>query len=284
MERKALGKGLGALLPDRQTPATETSGEIQQIALTQIIPNRNQPRSEFGDGDLKELAASLKQNGVLQPILVRRIGDGAYELIAGERRVRAAKLAGLTKIPAIVRVSSDRESMEFALVENIQRKDLNPMEAARAYHRLTTEFGLTQEEVAKRVGKDRSSVANIARLLHLAPEVQDLVESGQLSIGHAKVVLAMERPEEQITLAHRIVSGHLSVRQAEALVSPSPKEPAPAKKAGRPQDRAYGDLIERLQKRLGTRVTLMKGRKGSRLVIHCFSADDLDRVSDVILG
>ena len=185
MEKKALGKGLEALLPERRPLHTSPTGEIQELPLDQIMPNRYQPRREFADWELAELAESVKQNGVLQPILVRRKGDGFFETIAGERRLRAAKLAGLQRIPAIIRNSSDEQSMELALVENLQRKDLNPMEAARAYHRLINEFAFTQDTVAQRLGKDRSSIANIIRLVNLPNEIKMLVESGAISTGHA---------------------------------------------------------------------------------------------------
>ena len=185
MEKKALGKGLEALLPTVQFKApTLPTTDVQEILLTQIIPNRYQPRTTFSEDEISELSESIKKNGLIQPVMVRRKGDGIYELIAGERRLRASKLAGLATIKALVRNSSDEQAMELALVENLQRQDLNPMEAARAYHRLITEFGLTQEQVAQRIGKDRSSIANIARLTNLPNDIQVLIESGQLTTGH----------------------------------------------------------------------------------------------------
>ncbi len=282
MEKKALGKGLGALLPERRPLHTSPAGETQELPLDQIMPNRYQPRREFADWELAELAESIKQNGLLQPILVRRKGDGFFETIAGERRLRAAKLAGLRSIPAIVRNSTDEQSMELALVENLQRKDLNPMEAARAYHRLINEFAFTQDTVAQRLGKDRSSIANIVRLVNLPNEIQVLIESGAISTGHAKVILGLPRPEGQIKLARRIVEGQLSVRQAEKAAAGESR--VSKVKTGIRQQKAYPDLEDRLQKRLGTRVSILKSRRGGKIVIHYFTSAELDRLLEAILG
>ena len=212
MEKKALGRGLDALLPTGRTTAEPERGDVQELRLESIVPNRFQPRQQFSEVELAELTASLKQNGLLQPILVRRKGDGIFELIAGERRLRAAKLAGMQNIPALVRNVSDQESMVLALVENLQRDDLNPMETARAYRRMLNEFGLTQEAIAQKVARDRSSVANLLRLMSLPPDVQQMVESDQLSAGHAKVILGLITPAAQLHLAQQIVKDHLSVR------------------------------------------------------------------------
>lgn len=282
MEKKALGKGLDALLPDKSGRQPAAHGEIQQLPVTHIIPNRYQPRRAFAESDLAQLAESVKQNGLLQPVLVRRTGDGAYELIAGERRLRAAKMAGLEMIPAIVRNSSDPQAMELALVENLQRKDLNPMEAARAFHRLFIEFGLTQDMVALRLGKDRSSIANISRLVNLPSEIQQEVEAGRLSTGHAKVILGLGLPEAQLSLARKIVEGQLTVRQAERLAATQARSSKGRRgsRAGKP----YPDLEERLQRRLGTRVSILTGRKGGKVVLHFFSPDELDRLVETLLA
>ncbi|MGH7256140.1 MAG: ParB/RepB/Spo0J family partition protein [Nitrospirales bacterium] len=282
MEKKALGKGLDALLPDWRPRAVGGQGEVQQVPVGQILPNRFQPRTAFSEAELQELADSVRQNGMLQPVLLRRRGDGAYELIAGERRLRAAKQAAMDTIPAIVRNATDQQAMELALVENLQRKDLNPMEAARAYHRLLTEFGLTQEMIALRLGKERSSVANIVRLVCLSKELQLEVETGRLSAGHAKVLLGLDRPEAQRVLARRIIDEHLSVRQAETLASQlrtshQPKGKPAAKKA-------FPDLEERLRKQLGTKVAILKGRRGGKIVLHYYSSDELDRLVETLLG
>jgi len=283
MEKKALGKGLGALLPDSLPKILPIERETtQDIPLDRIVPNRYQPRQTFDADELTQLAESVKRNGVLQPVLVRRKADGYFELIAGERRYRAAKSAGLKSIPAVVRNSSDEQSMELALIENLQREDLNPMEEARAYHRLVTEFGLTQESLAQRFGKDRSSIANSLRLLNLPNEIHRLIESLEISMGHAKVLLGLSRPELQIKLAKRIIDGQLSVRQTEHLIA-SELRAGKTKAAGR-RLTAYPDLEEKLRKRLGTKVMISKGRKGGRIEIHYFEPADLDRLTDMILG
>ncbi|WP_447975301.1 ParB/RepB/Spo0J family partition protein [Nitrospira sp. Kam-Ns4a] len=281
MEKKALGKGLDALLPDRG--AKKLPGEEgESVALSEILPNPYQPRTDFAEEDLAELADSIKRNGLLQPLLVRRKGDGRYELIAGERRLRAARLAGLQQVPVIVRHCTDQEAMEFALVENLQRKDLNPMETARAYHRLLREFGLTQDALAQRVGKDRSSVANLVRLVHLPSEIQQDIEAGRLTVGHAKALLALDEPEEQLRVARRIASESLSVRQAEQWIAQAARARRTRRRGSRAS--AYPDLEQRLQRRLGTRVAITKGRRGGTLVIHYFTPEDLDRLIEILLG
>lgn len=283
MEKKALGKGLGALLPDSLPKILPIDRETtQDVPLDRIVPNRYQPRRTFGSDELAQLAESVKRNGVLQPVLVRRKADGYFELIAGERRYRAAKSAGLTSIPAVVRNSSDEQSMELALIENLQREDLNPIEEARAYQRLVTEFGLTQESLAQRFGKDRSSVANSLRMLNLPNEIQHLVESIKISMGHAKVLLGLSRPELQVKLAKRVIEGQLSVRQTEQLIASELRTGKTKAATHRPT--AYPDLEEKFRKRLGTKVTISKGRKGGRIEIHYFEPADLDRLADMILG
>ena len=282
MEKKALGRGLDALLPTSRSTADPERGDVQELRLESVVPNRFQPRQQFSEVELAELTASLKQNGLLQPILVRRKGDGIYELIAGERRLRAAKLAGMQKIPALIRNVSDQESMVLALVENLQRDDLNPMETARAYQRMLNEFGLTQEAIAQKVACDRSSVANMLRLTSLPAGVQRMIEADQLSTGHAKVILGLTTPAAQISMATQIVSGQLSVREAERLVQGH----AEAKKSGKRPIRVplRSDLEERLQKRLGTRVDVQKGRRGGKIVIHYFSPEELDGVLERLLN
>ena len=282
MEKKALGKGLEALLPEGRFKAAPLERDVHEIPLINIIPNRFQPRTDFTEADLAQLADSIKQNGVLQPVLIRRKGDGLYELIAGERRLRAAKIAGLLTVPAIIHNSSDQQAMEMALVENLQRQDLNPMEAARAYHRLIQEFGFTQEAVAQRIGKDRSSIANIARLVNLPDEIQRLVESGLLTTGHAKVILGLAPLQAQLTLARQIVENQLSVRQAEKIAAngSATKRTAPPQ----PTYPAYPDLEERLRKHVGTKVSIIKGRSGGKIVLHYFAPAELDRLLEMLLG
>ena len=286
MEKKALGKGLDALLPIRDQVGGAPSQIIQQIPLEQILPNRHQPRKEFTEGDLRELAESIKQNGILQPVLVRRTGDGFFELIVGERRFRAAKMAKLSTLPVIVRTSSDDQSMFLALVENIQRRDLNPMEEARAYSRLMTEFGLTQEILSDRVGKDRSSLANISRLLTLPSEIQKMVESGQLTLGHAKVILGARGVDAQRQLARRIVQTHLSVRDAEKLLVRLRDGEERRSRGHRPKNgsRPYPEVEEELRKRLGTKVMIRSRGRGGEIAVGYFSKDDLSRIVEVILS
>ena len=282
MEKKALGRGLDALLPVGRTTAEPERGDTHELQLESIVPNRFQPRQQFSETELAELTASLKQNGLLQPILVRRKGDGIFELIAGERRLRAAKLAGMQRIPAVVRNVSDQESIVLALVENLQRDDLNPMETARAYQRMLNEFGLTQDAIAQKVACDRSSVANVLRLLSLPQEVQQLVETNQLSAGHAKVILGLMTPETQINLAQQIIKDHLSVREAERLVQMHAEARNPGKRT--PRVRLRSDLEERLQKRFGTRVDIEKHRRGGKIIIHYFSPEELGGVVERLLN
>lgn len=282
MYRKALGKGLDALLPENALPRTPSHTEVIHVPVDQVWPNRYQPRSLFSDAELAELTESVKQNGVLQPVLLRRKGDGAYELIAGERRWRAAKSAGLGTVPALVRNVSDEMAMVYALVENLQRQDLNPMESARAYHRLMTEFGLTQEEVAQYVGKDRSSVANIVRLVHLPNEIQRLIEAGQLTAGHAKVLLGCRDGAAQLRLAQKMVDGQWTVRQAERALGAARRIPHQGRQA-RPRS-PYPDLEERLQRHFASRVEITKTRRGGKVVVHYANSEDLDRLVQMLLG
>ena len=277
MQKKALGRGLQTLIP----VIGGGRDEIEEIPLSLISPNPFQPRRAFNPGELDELANSVKVRGVLQPIMVRRLGDGGYELIAGERRWRAARLAGLKKIPAIVRSATDAEAMEMALIENLQRKDLNPMEAARAYQRLIKEFGLTQEAVAKQLGKERSSIANTVRLLSLQLEAQAWIENEQLSLGHAKVLLAVSDPDQQVRLGRRAVTERLSVRDLEGLVRSNHRagRSAQARRGRRPSE-----IEERMARRLGTKVRLIEGKTGGKIVIEYYSPADLERVIDLLMG
>jgi ParB family chromosome partitioning protein len=214
--------------------------------------------------------------------LVRRKGDGIYELISGERRWRAAKEAGLETIQSVIRNCGDEESVILALVENLQRADLNPMEMARAYHRMMNEFGLTQDIIAQRVGCERSSIANVVRLINLPPEIQELIETNQLSMGHAKVILGLPSQNEQLRVAQLVVSKVLSVRETEKLLESSQV----AKKRGTKELRRtpWSDVEERLQKRLGTKVIIQKGRRGGKIVIHYFSPPELDGILETLLN
>ena len=282
MEKKALGRGLDALLPAiKPVPMTELP-EVQHLRIDAIVPNRYQPRQTFSPQELAELTASLKQNGLLQPILVRRKGDGIYELISGERRWRAAKEAGLETIQAVIRNCGDEESVVLALIENIQRADLNPMEMAKTYHRMMNEFGLTQDTIAQRVDCERSSVANIVRLINLPSEIQQLIETNQISMGHAKVILGLHEQNEQLRVARLVVSNVLSVRETEKLIESA----SVARKRGTKelQRTPWSDVEERLQKRLGTKVVIQKGKRGGKIVIHYFSPPELDGILETLLN
>ncbi len=282
MEKKALGRGLDALLPAiKPVPMTELP-EVQHLRIDAIVPNRYQPRQTFSPQELAELTASLKQNGLLQPILVRRKGDGIYELISGERRWRAAKEAGLETIQAVIRNCGDEESVVLALIENIQRADLNPMEMAKTYHRMMNEFGLTQDTIAQRVDCERSSVANIVRLINLPSEIQQLIETSQISMGHAKVILGLHEQNEQLRVARLVVSNVLSVRETEKLIESA----SVARKRGTKelQRTPWSDVEERLQKRLGTKVVIQKGKRGGKIVIHYFSPPELDGILETLLN
>ena len=273
--KTALGKGLEALLP-------EGGGEVMDVELRRITANAEQPRKVFRDEALRELADSIREKGIIQPVIVRREASGGFMLIAGERRLRAAHMAGLKSIPAILRKSDPEDSLEVALIENIQREDLNPVETARAFRKLMDKFGLKQEELARKVGKDRATVANYLRLLMLPREVTELVNNGELSMGHARALLAVEDTREQVRLAKRIVKNGLSVREAERLS----KEPAikKGKKPAPAPDPNVAALERKLQKNLGTKVRLIhKGKKSGRLEIEYSSLEELDRIVELLL-
>jgi ParB family chromosome partitioning protein len=275
----ALGRGLSSLIPQR---APSTTGTID-IALARITPNPFQPRRHVDEVALAELAASIREHGVLLPVLVTETLDG-YQLVAGERRVRAARLAGLERIPAVVRQLADRDQLEVALVENVQRADLDPIEEALAYRQLIDEFGLTQEAVADRVGKARTTVTNTLRLLDLHADVQAAIGDGRISEGHGRALGGMPIDAQPHVLA-TVVSQGLSVRQAEELVRRL-REPRPPKE---PAQRARLDpdlerVEEDLRQRLGTKVSLMRSRKGGRIVIEYYSDEELGRLYDRLIG
>ncbi len=283
MVKKALGKGLAAILPESQANASDQAFHL--IPITKILPNRSQPRKTFVEHDLLELTESITRHGMLHPVLVRRRGDGSYELIAGERRFRAAKLAKLAAVPAIIRQSKDDESTVLALIENIQRVDLNPVEEAKAYRQLMDEFGLTQEAVAERVGRDRASVANLCRILALPHEVHGMLESGQLTLGHAKVILGLKNSGPQLALARRIVHDRLSVRQIERLVRQGTRDvrKARTRRTASGTHTLDADMVARLRKHLGTKVAIRAKPRGGELVLSYYSREDLTRIIDVIV-
>ncbi len=278
--KRALGRGLSALIP--QAGAVPVSGELKEKGLLRlpieaIRRDVGQPRKTFDEARLRELADSIQSQGLIQPVLVRKDKDGeGYVLIAGERRWRAAQLAGLKDIPALVKEVSETQAFELALVENLQRADLNPIEEAEGYRRLTEEFGLTQEQVSQRVGKDRSTVANALRLLGLPDEVKSLVAEGSISMGHARALLGVPRIPEMVDLAQRISQDKLSVREAERMVKAKKDAPAAPEKKKGPEHRA---LVEELQRLLGTKVRINErgGGKGT-VEIDFFSYEDLDRL------
>ena len=282
MERQKLGKGLSALLGETILMGNEAkSKEFIEVEISRVIPNRYQPRIDFDSKELEELASSIKINGVIQPIMIRPKGSNQYELVAGERRFRASQKAGLTKIPAYIKKISDREMLEFALIENIQRADLNPLEEARAYERLIKEFKLTQEEIAKQVGKERSSVANSLRLLDLPKEIRDLIFENKISVGHAKILLTLSDRDHQISLANQIIEKGISVRQADLLAK---KIAQPRHTKSRKKEALWVDLEDRLKRSLGTKVSIESGRKGGKIMIEYYSPEDLERLMEIMLG
>jgi ParB family transcriptional regulator, chromosome partitioning protein len=290
-QRKALGRGLSALLPQSQTTAAAAQLAREQVASNQqvlalrmdeIQPNPLQPRSVFDPGRLEELANSIKTHGVIQPVLVRRKGTN-YELIAGERRLRAAKMAGLSEIPALVQDYADERMLEIALIENIQREDLNPMETAHALDRLHTEMNLNHEDIAARTGKDRSTITNMIRLLRLPREVQLLVAERRLSMGHARAILGLTTPELQTQLAEKAAAQGFSVRQVERLVQ-KVNEPRETTEAPL-QDPNIKAAVQELESALGTRVRIVqKSDQRGRVEIEFYSQEELQRIYEWILA
>jgi len=281
VSRKALGRGLRALIPEADGLETP----IREIPIDQIDRNPEQPRKWFGEDQLEELKESILSHGVLEPIIVRPV-EGRYELVVGERRWRAAQLAGLRTIPAVVRPLSDREAMEMALVENLQREDLNPIEEAEAYRRLMEEFQLTQEQVADRVGKKRSTVANRLRLLEIEPELRAEIAAGRLSAGHAKALLSIESSAERLKVAQRVIEEGWSVRAIEEYVRQGAKKRAPQRRAAAPpaKDPFVQDIEERLQRSLGTKVRVIRHGQRGRIEIDYYSQDDIERILEIITG
>jgi len=280
VRRTGLGRGLDALIPQ----TTDTSESVREIPIDEIAPNPRQPRQHFAEESLQELAESIRQHGIVQPVIVARSGGTPpYQLVAGERRWRAAKLAGLRAIPAIVRDLSPRQAVEIALVENVQRADLSPLETAMAYRALIEEFGLTQAEVAERVGKSRSAVANTLRLLDAPVPIQDALAAGEITEGHARALLALPDAASQIEALQMVRERGLTVRQTEQLV-----REWTVRRARRPSRAAplasYGWLQEALQRRLRTKVELRGTERGGRLIIHYYSAEELHRLLSELLG
>lgn len=287
--KRALGKGLSALLPSRTAdappaPVPGSATGTLSLPIDQIEPNPVQPRSQFQADRLNELAQSIRENGIIQPLVVRRNGD-AYQLVAGERRWRAARLAGHTHVPVVVQDFAEERLMEIALIENIQREDLNPIEIAHAFERLHKQFKLSHEQIAQRTGKDRTTITNLLRLLKLPGDIQVLLAERRLSTGHARAILALENPEEQIQVAGRITSEGLSVRQVERLVQRmnEPREPKPAEEAA--LDPNIKAAVQEMERVLGTRVRIVpKSEQRGRIEIEYYSLEELTRIYEAIVG
>jgi ParB family chromosome partitioning protein len=278
-KRKALGRGLSALIPDQER-FEEGTQRFFMCPVGTIEPNPYQPRTDFSGPDLDQLVDSVKEAGIVTPLLVSRQGAG-YRLIAGERRWRAAQKAGLDRVPVIVREASDREMLELALIENLHRKDLNPIEEAMAYRRLLDEAGTTQEDIAKRLGRDRSTVSNSLRLLTLSRSIQQDVMEGRLSMGHARVIAGIKDESLRKNLRNLIIKRGMSVRQAENAarrLADSLTMESPAAQPGS----YYQSLSENLKRALGTNVEIAKKKKGGRIVIHFYSDDELDRLLEIL--
>jgi len=279
-KRSGLGKGLEALIPVAEEPA----GGVTQVPVSAVTPNPMQPRTALDPEALADLAASIREHGLIQPLVVTQQGPERYQLIAGERRWQAARLAGLATVPALVKEATPQQVLELALVENIQRADLNPLEEAAAFQQLVDEFGLTQEQVAERVGKSRVAVTNTLRLLRLPAEVKQALADGTVREGHARALLGLPTPEAQVAALKTVVGKDLSVRQTEELVRRLLAEPPPQK----PKDpvNPETEALEReFRDTLGTKVALYKSRKGrGRLVIHFYSEEELQTIYDVIVG
>lgn len=292
MAKRGLGKGIGALFGNDIEETDIVAQDIHQInendkekvtslKLAQIEPNKEQPRKNFDEEKLQQLADSIKQHGVIQPIIVKDLNNGYYQIVAGERRWRASRIAGITEIPAIIRTYDELATMQIALIENLQREDLNPIEEALSYKALLDDFALTQEKVSEQVGKSRSAIANTIRLLSLPKQVQKLLEEGAISGGHARAILSVTSEEGKLQLAEKIIENELNVRQAEQLAKAlnaqkQEKEPA------QPQTSAFDLQLQGIQKRmsdlLGTKVKILNGAKKGKIEIEYYSANDLERV------
>ena len=278
--KKALGTGLGALFGEDSFDIAESvlgegAGELVTLPLSKVEPRKDQPRKVFDEEALNALADSIGQYGLIQPIIVRKTVEGYYQIIAGERRWRASKMAGLEEVPVRIIEADDRTTAELALVENLQREDLNPIEEAKGYQALVEEYGLTQDETAKSVGKSRSAIANSLRLLNLIPEIMNLVENGSLSAGHARAVLSVSDEEKQISLANEIIENGLSVRKAEAMAAKLEKEKGREKQTESSEEIDYiREISASLSKKLGRKVKLSEGKKTGKIEIEFYSQED----------
>ncbi len=281
-QQKGLGRGLGALLGDyNQGP--EADGSLRQLPLQKVEPNPDQPRRDFNEEELQALADSIGEHGILQPLTVREMPhSGYYQIIAGERRWRAARMAGLTEVPALVIEADDRQAMELALIENLQRQDLNPVEEAQGYHSLLEDYGLTQEEAARRVGKSRPAVANALRLLNLEADILEQIRSGALSPGHARAILSLKDGKNGRRQPKKIVSLDLSVRQAEALCRSLGREPKPEPPTGTLQVNYVAECEKTLSRRLGRGVKIVTGKRKGRFELEFYGPEDLQRLYEAL--
>lgn len=279
--QKGLGKGLGALLGDFSEEAVQSSA-YQILPIYKVEPNQNQPRQDFDQEELQALADSITVHGVIQPLTVRALSSGYYQIIAGERRWRAARLANLSEIPVVVIEADDKKAMELALIENLQRQDLNPVEEALGYQSLIEEYGLTQEEAASRVGKSRPAVANSLRLLGLYPPVLEKLKSGELTAGHARAILTLKSEKKQQEAAQKIIALALSVRQAETLCKNMNKEPAPKKEEVFTVD-YVAECEKNLSKRLGRGVKIVNGKRKGRFELEFYGQEDLQNLLEALM-
>ena len=280
--QKGLGKGLGALLGDFEQEYSEKT-PYKLLPIHKIEPNRSQPRQDFDEEELQSLSDSIAIHGVLQPLTVRQLPSGYYQIIAGERRWRAARLAGLSEIPVVIIEADDKKTMELALIENLQRQDLNPVEEALGYRTLMEEYGLTQEETSQRVGKSRSAVANALRLLSMNEELLEKVRCGELSPGHARAVLSVKNEKKQKEAAQKIIALGLSVRQAELLCKNLSKEPEPKKEAPVFAVNYIGECEKNLSKHLGRGVKIVNGKRKGRFELEFYGQEDLQNLLDALM-
>ena len=281
--QKGLGKGLGALLGDF-TEETPANSPYQLLPIQKVEPNRSQPRQDFDEGELAALAESIATHGIIQPLTVRELPSGYYQIIAGERRWRAARLAGLREVPAVIMEADDRKTMELALIENLQRQDLNPVEEALGYQTLMADYGLTQEETAARVGKSRPAVANALRLLSLCDEVLEKVRSGELSAGHARAVLSLKSEKKQKEAAQKIIALGLSVRQAELLCKNMDKPPVVEAPPVTLAVDYVAECEKQLSKHLGRGVKIVNGKRKGRFELEFYGQEDLQLLLDALMN
>ena len=282
MSAKGLGRGLGALMGDLTAEEPASKSPYQLLPLHKVEPNPNQPRQDFDPEQLEALARSIGEHGVVQPLTVRPLPNGYYQIIAGERRWRAARMAELKEIPAVIMEADDKKTMELALIENLQRQDLNPVEEALGYQSLISDYGLTQEEAASRVGKSRPAVTNALRLLQLTPEILEMVRNGSLSAGHARAVLSLKSPQRQQQAAQKIVALGLSVRQAELLCKNMEREPAPQKPVSLAVD-YVAECEKNLSRHLGRGVKIVNGKRKGRFELEFYGQEDLQKLLDALM-